>query len=217
MVRRYVCNNIKHWKNFIEGTLLNKLRSQRYLRCNDCFHCPGCNKVKNGYNFHGHSKKCRDCSRLWTCKPCGQSFLADMFDALNFKNHQNTKRLDFLVCKKCRVDGYIPRDTTDYPCEICGAKGCGAFEKEELEEYKKASAVKKPKMVCKTCSIAYERLKTFFRVKSEFSNKVSPLLCGVVLEGEVRERERAKGRKGRKGTKKERTTINERRTLTRRI
>ena len=160
MVRRYVCNNIKHWKNFIEGTLLNKLRSQRYLRCNDCFHCPGCNKVKNGYNFNGQSKKCRDCSRLWTCKPCGQSFLADMFDALNLDNHQKQIRKDFLVCKRCRVDGYNPRDTTDYPCECCGAKGCGLFEKVKLEEYKKASAVKKPKMVCKTCSIAYERLKT---------------------------------------------------------
>ena len=102
----------------------------------------------------------RMCMCIWICKPCGQSFLADMFDALNLDNHQKQIRKDFLVCKRCRVDGYNPRDTTDYPCECCGAKGCGLFEKVELEEYKKACAGKKPKMVCKTCSIAYERLKT---------------------------------------------------------
>ena len=161
MARRYVCNIIKHWKKFVQGSLDNRYRTS-HLRCNDCFYCPGCNTKKRGREFNGFSKLCTTCNTLWTCKPCGQSFLADMFDALNLDNHQTKKRMDFLVCKRCRVDGYIPRDTTDYPCEICGAKGCGAFEKEELEEYKKASAVKKPKMVCKTCLLAYERLKLPF-------------------------------------------------------
>ena len=156
LARCHVCNISKHWKHFVEGSLLNKTRNT-HLRCKDCLLCPGCNKLKNANKFSGQSKTCTTCNTLWTCKPCGQSFLADMFDALNLDNHQRQIRMDFLVCKRCRVDGYNPRDTTDYPCEFCGAKGCGLFEKVELEEYKKASAVKKPKMVCKTCSIAYER------------------------------------------------------------
>ena len=138
---------------------MNKFRKPRYLRCNDCFHCPGCNKVKNGHNFNGQSKKCRDCSRLWTCKACSQSFLAVWFDVKNLDNHQNNNRIDNLVCKTCRDDGYHPGNTTDYPCEVCGAKGCGLFEEGELIEYKKADATKKPKLVCKTCTKTHERRK----------------------------------------------------------
>jgi len=74
--------------------------------------------------------------------------------------------MDFLVCKTCRVDGYNPRDTTNYPCEFCGAKGCGLFETEELQEYKKASAAKKPKLACKTCTKTNERVLPIYLIKS---------------------------------------------------
>ena len=154
MARRHVCNIVKHWKKFVQGSRHHKIRNT-YLRCKDCLHCPGCNKERNPNQFNGQSKTCTTCSTLWTCKPCGQNFPADIFDAVNLRNHRARK--DFLVCKTCRVDGYNPQDTTDYPCESCGAKGCGLFETTELQEYKKASADKKPKLVCKSCLKANER------------------------------------------------------------
>ena len=175
MARCHVCNISKHWKHFVEGSLLNKTRNT-HLRCTDCLLCPGCNKLKNANKFSGQSKTCTTCCTLWTCKPCGQSFLADKFDAPNLDNHQNSNRMDFLVCKKCRIDGYNPRDTTDYPCEFCGAKGCGLFETEELQEYKKASNAKKPKLVCKTCSKAYERGNIFGQNPVESSNEITSLI-----------------------------------------
>jgi len=160
--RRYVCNIIKHWKKFGQGHLKRNKLLDKYMRCNDCLYCPGCNSQKYSKDFNGHSKTCTACNTLWTCKPCGQNFLADEFDATNLYNHRRNSRMDFLVCKTCRVEGYNPKDTTDYPCEICGAKGCDLFEKVELQEYKKASAVKKPKLICTTCSKAYERGKMIF-------------------------------------------------------
>ena len=39
------------------------------------------------------------------------------------------ERMNSLVCKSCRLDGYLPKDTTDYPCELCGVKGCEQFQK----------------------------------------------------------------------------------------
>ena len=156
MARRHVCNIVKHRKKFPEGILKNRKRNS-HLRCKDCSRCPGCNKETNAKWFNGLSKTCISCCSLWTCKPCGQNFLADKFDAANLRNHQH--RMDFLICKTCRIDGYNPNDTTDYPCEWCGAKGCEQFETAELEEYKKANGTKKLKLVCKTCirSKAYER------------------------------------------------------------
>ena len=151
MARCHVCNISKHWKHFVEGSLLNKTRNT-HLRCKDCLLCPGCNKLKNANKFSGQSKTCAACCKLWTCKPCGQSFLVGEFEMDNFRHHLNSFRRDPLVCKNCRLDGYLPRDTTDYPCEVCGAKGCEQFETIELQEYKKAVSIKKSKLVCKMCT-----------------------------------------------------------------
>ena len=66
MARCHVCNISKHWKHFVEGSLLNKNRNT-HLRCKDCLLCPGCNKLKNANKFSGQSKTCAACCKLWTC------------------------------------------------------------------------------------------------------------------------------------------------------
>ena len=109
MARRHVCNIVKHWKKFVQGSLHNKTRNT-HLRCKDCLHCPGCSKEKLAREFVGVTKTCTTCCTLWPCKPCGQSFPADEFEARNLDNHQTRDRTDPLVCKACRVDGYLPRD-----------------------------------------------------------------------------------------------------------
>ena len=137
-----MCNVVKHWKKFLGGSLDHRTR-KTHLRCKDCLHCHGCHKEKKVEQFNGNSKTCTTCCTLWTCKPCGQSFPADQFDAKNLDKHLERNRTDPLVCNTCHADGYRPEDTTDYPCELCGAKGCGQFETTELQNYKKSSRYQK--------------------------------------------------------------------------
>ena len=154
MARHHVCNIVKHKDEYPEFQLQRTRISP--LRCKNCMHCPGCNKEKKGQLFNGNSKTCISCCTLWTCKPCGQNFLSVEFDTWNLRNYQRRERMDSLVCKSCRLDGYLPKDTTDYPCELCGVKGCDQFQEEKLEEYRKTIGIKKPKLFCKTCMQTHE-------------------------------------------------------------
>ena len=120
-----------------------------------------CTKQSGAENFDGPAKQCRSCDathRLWECTPCGVEKEACEFDAENLNKHRKTSRDDKLVCHTCRKDGFTPKDTDTYPCELCSAKGHEAFEDKDLRAYKSAPAgKKKPKMYCAACKKTYER------------------------------------------------------------
>ena len=123
-----------------------------HLRCIQCMICVTCRQEKDGNSFNGEAKECKAClnqMQQLTCKTCG--LIQEMHDFNKDNVNHALYRSDLLICFPCRKEGYIPRDTTAYPCVLCHPKGHMRFTDIDLQAYKPAPMNQKPPLQLDVC------------------------------------------------------------------
>ena len=153
MEQQYVCGVCERsltTKAFSASQLHHHPEQNTTLRCQQCHTCETCKKKVRAEDFPANGKSCHACVRGETHCICGACEIprpVTDFDAnvlFNARIHKRTA-----VCLECFSRGYSPKDTTKYPCLVCGNLGHTKFAAKDLNNWKTRGC--KGKLACSDC------------------------------------------------------------------